>query len=177
MVKNRIIKGPSLPWLCGSWIYKCPCNQCLSSLMLWARILIRARCTTLCDKVCQWLATDGWFSPGTPVSSTNKTQGRIQDFKLRGAQLNNLRRAEGGAKFVGVFRVKNHDFTPNNHIFSNFRGGCAKFLGYFVWKITILCQKILFFPILGGGALRVRPPPPGSDPVCVLGVYVYVLGV
>jgi hypothetical protein len=27
--------------------------------------------TTLCDKVCQWLAT-GQFSPGTPVSSTNK---------------------------------------------------------------------------------------------------------
>ena len=27
-----------------------------------------------------------------------------------------------------VFRVKNHDFTPKNHIFSNFRGaraGCA----------------------------------------------------
>jgi len=29
--------------------------------------------TTLCDKVCQWLATDRWFSLGTPVSSTNKT--------------------------------------------------------------------------------------------------------
>jgi hypothetical protein len=29
--------------------------------------------TTLCDKVCQWLATGRWFSPGTPVSSTNKT--------------------------------------------------------------------------------------------------------
>jgi hypothetical protein len=29
--------------------------------------------TTLCDKVCQWLVTDRWFSPGTPVSSTNKT--------------------------------------------------------------------------------------------------------
>ena len=28
---------------------------------------------TLCDKVCQWLVTDRWFSPGTPVSSTNKT--------------------------------------------------------------------------------------------------------
>jgi hypothetical protein len=28
---------------------------------------------TLCDKVCQWLATGRWFSPGTPVSSTNKT--------------------------------------------------------------------------------------------------------
>ena len=30
--------------------------------------------------------------------------------------------AEGGAKIVGVFHVKNHDFTPKNHIFSNFRG-------------------------------------------------------
>jgi hypothetical protein len=28
--------------------------------------------TTLCDKVCQWLAKDQWFSPGTPVSSTNE---------------------------------------------------------------------------------------------------------
>jgi hypothetical protein len=25
-------------------------------------------------------------------------------------------------KIFGVFRVKNHDFTPKNHIFSNFRG-------------------------------------------------------
>ena len=50
-------------------------------------------------------------------------QGRIQDFKLGGAHLKKLRRGEGGAKIVGVFRVKNHDFTPKNHIFSNFRGG------------------------------------------------------
>ena len=28
--------------------------------------------TTLCDKVCQGLATGRCFSPGTPVSSTNK---------------------------------------------------------------------------------------------------------
>jgi hypothetical protein len=26
-----------------------------------------------CDKVCQWLATDRWFSPGPPVSTTNNT--------------------------------------------------------------------------------------------------------
>jgi hypothetical protein len=31
--------------------------------------------------------------------------------------LKKLRQAEGGAKIVGVFRVKNHDFTPKNHIF------------------------------------------------------------
>jgi hypothetical protein len=64
--------GPSWPWSHRSWIYNYLCNQCLSPLMLWVRILIRARCTTLCDKVCQWLVT-GRFIPGPPVSSTNKT--------------------------------------------------------------------------------------------------------
>ena len=29
--------------------------------------------TTLCYKVCQWLVTDRWFSPGTAVTSTNET--------------------------------------------------------------------------------------------------------
>ena len=48
-------------------------QEYLSPLMLWFRISIRARCTTLCDKVCQWLATGRWFSPGPPVYSTNKT--------------------------------------------------------------------------------------------------------
>jgi hypothetical protein len=54
------------------WSYNYLCNQCLSPLMLWVRISIRARCTTLCDKVCQWLATGRLFSPGLPVSSTKK---------------------------------------------------------------------------------------------------------
>jgi hypothetical protein len=44
-------------------------------------------------------------------------------FQVRGGALKKMRRAEGGAKIVGVFRVKNHDFTPKKHIFSNFRGG------------------------------------------------------
>ena len=42
--------------------------------MLWARISTRARCTTLCDNVCQWLATGRWFSPGPPMPPTNKTE-------------------------------------------------------------------------------------------------------
>jgi hypothetical protein len=50
-------------------------------------------------------------------------------FQDRGVHLEKLRRAEGGAKI----------------------------LGYFVWKITILRQKILFFSILGGRA-------PGAPP-------------
>ena len=50
--------------------------------------------------------------------------GRIQDFKLGGGpHLKKLSQAEGVAKIFGVFRVKNHDFTPKNHILSNFRGG------------------------------------------------------
>ena len=51
------------------------CNQCLSPLTLGVPIPLR-RCvldTTLCVKVCQWLAAWLWFSPGTTVSSTNKT--------------------------------------------------------------------------------------------------------
>ena len=30
--------------------------------------------TTLCGKVCLLLAAGWWFSPGTPVSFTNKTE-------------------------------------------------------------------------------------------------------
>ena len=60
-------------WSYGSLIYNYLCNQCLSPLMLWVRISIRASCTTVCDKVCQWLVTGWWFSPGPTVSSTNKT--------------------------------------------------------------------------------------------------------
>ena len=61
-------------------------------------------------------------------------QGRIQDFKLGGG---------GGTLkfFLGVFRVKNHDFTQKNHIFSNFRGGGR-----------------------AGCAPAPPPPPPGSAP-------------
>jgi hypothetical protein len=41
--------------------------------------------------------------------------------------LKKLRRAEGGVNILGVFRVKNHDFMPTNHMFSNFRGGHVLF--------------------------------------------------
>ena len=43
-----------------------------------------------------------------------------------GSHLKKLCRAEGGSKMFGVFRVKNHDFTPKNLIFSNFRGWGAR---------------------------------------------------
>ena len=63
-------EGPSWPWSYGSWIYNYLCNRCLSPLMLWVWIPLRATCTTLSDKVCQRLVAGRWFSP---VFSTNKT--------------------------------------------------------------------------------------------------------
>jgi len=55
--------GPS--WSYGSWINNYIYNQCLSPLTLWVRILLRRGIldATLCDKVCQRLATGRWFSP------------------------------------------------------------------------------------------------------------------
>jgi hypothetical protein len=65
---------PSWSWSHGSWIYNYLCNQCLSPLTLWVLTPLRrdTLVTTLCDKVCQWLAIGRWFSPATPFSSTNK---------------------------------------------------------------------------------------------------------
>ena len=66
---------PSWSWLYGSWIYNYLCNQCVSPQTLWVQILLRRGVldTTLCDIICQWLMTGRWFSPGAPISSTNKT--------------------------------------------------------------------------------------------------------
>jgi hypothetical protein len=64
------------------------------------------------------------------VQSKGQTYaGADPGFQVRGAHLKKLRRAEGSAKF----------------------------LGYFVGKITILRQKIIFFPILGGARAGCAP--------------------
>jgi hypothetical protein len=46
--------------------------------------------TTLCDEVCQWLATGRWFSPGILVCSTNKTE--CHDITESGIKLHNPNR-------------------------------------------------------------------------------------
>jgi hypothetical protein len=55
-----------------------------------------------------------------------------------------LRRAEGGAKIFGVFRVKNHDFTLKNHIFP-ILGGSRKIFGVFHVKNHDFTPKAQFF--------------------------------
>jgi hypothetical protein len=85
-----------------------------------------------------------------------------------------------GASLI-IISLKNNLFSPwyswkiaeltlnNNHSLTlvsiqgriqDFKLGWAhlkKILGYFVWKITILRQKILFFPILGGASAGCAP--------------------
>ena len=72
-------------------------------------------------------------------------QGRVQDFKLGGAHLKKLRRAEGDAKIVGVFRVKNHDFTRKNLIFSNCRGRRENFGVFCVKNHDFTPKNNIFF--------------------------------
>jgi hypothetical protein len=68
-----LLKGLSCSY--GSWIYNYLCNQFLSPLTLWVGIQPRGVVldTTLCYKFCQWLATGRWYSPGTLVFFTTKT--------------------------------------------------------------------------------------------------------
>jgi len=73
-------------------------------------------------------------------------QGRIQDFKLGWAHLKIMRRAEGGANIFGIFRVKNHDFTPKNHIFSVEGENC--------WGIS--CERRIFGPRYIGDDFFIR---------------------
>ena len=82
------------------------------------------------------------------LSFLNLLQGRIQDFKLGG----------GALKIVGVFRVKNHDFTPKNHIFPILGGGARNLWDISCEKSRFYAKKIIYFPILGGARAGCAPP-------------------
>jgi hypothetical protein len=59
--------------------------------------------------------------------------------------------------------VKNHDFTPKNHIFP-ILGGAREIFGVFhVKNHDFTPKKIIFFPILGGARAGCTSPP-GSAP-------------
>jgi hypothetical protein len=67
-------------------------------------------------------------------------------FQVRGGgHLKKLRRAEGGAEIFGVFRVKNHDFTPKNHILSNCGGRRGNFWGIPSEKSQFYAKNPYFF--------------------------------
>ena len=88
LIKNRL-KGMSWWWSYGRWIYNYLCNHCLSPLTLWVRIhsvevyLIQHYLIKFISDLrqvggflrvlCFPSPTGWWFSPGTPLPFTNKT--------------------------------------------------------------------------------------------------------
>ena len=112
------------------------------------------------DNVSEWIdmSTRG---RGCVVSYPGADPG----FQVRGAHLKKLRRAEGGAKFFGVFRVKNHDFTPKNHILSNC-GGRREILGVFRVKNHDFMQKNHIFSNFRGTRAGCPPLDPPLLPLC-----------
>ena len=60
------------------------------------------------------------------ISGDKHWSGADPGFQVRGGALKKIAPSGGRRENVWVFRVKNHDFTPKNHIFSNFRGGARR---------------------------------------------------
>ena len=84
-------------------------------------------------------------------SRREPSPGADPGFQVRGAQLKKLGPAEGGANIFGVFRVKNHDFTPKNHIFSNCGGRCKIFGVFRVKNDDFTPKNHIFSNFRGGG--------------------------
>jgi hypothetical protein len=84
-------------------------------------------------------------------------QGRIQDFKLGGGALKKIAPSGGRREhFRGISCEKSRFYAKKSYFFQLPREA-RNFLRYFVWKITILRQKIIFFPILGGARAGCSP--------------------
>jgi hypothetical protein len=58
-------KELSWPWSYGSWMW------------VWIPLRRGALDATVCDNICQWLATGLWFSPGIVVSPNKKLTATI----------------------------------------------------------------------------------------------------
>ena len=83
-------------------------------------------------------------------------------FQVRGGALKKIAPSGGRCEnFWGISCEKSRFYDKESYFFQ-LRREARTFLGYFVWKITILRQKIIFLPILGGA--RVRCPPPWIRP-------------
>ena len=110
-------------WSYCIWIYNYLCYQCLSPLTLWVRTPLRRGelDTTLCDKICQWLATGRWFSLCSPLSSTNKTdRDDIPEILLK-VVLNTINQTIPNHLFSLIFLFINLSYMCSLHFGSSYR--------------------------------------------------------
>ena len=78
-------------------------------------------------------------------------------WKLGGGALKKIAPSGGRREnCLGISCEKSRFYSKKSYFFQ-LRREARKFLGYFVWKITILRQKMIFFPILGGARAWIRP--------------------
>jgi hypothetical protein len=89
-------------------------------------------------------------------------------FQVRGGALKKIAPSGGRREKFGGISCEKSRFYAKKSYFFQLRREARTFLGYFVWKITILCKKNhIFSNFMGGGAgaTGAQPPPPGSAPV------------
>ena len=78
-------------------------------------------------------------------------------FQVRGGALKKIAPSGGRREnFWGISCEKSRFYTKKSYFFQ-LRREARTFLGYIVWKITILRQTIILFPILGGARAGCAP--------------------
>ena len=98
--------------------------------------------TTVCDKVCQWLATGRWFSPCPPVSPTSKTDCHdITEILLKVA-LNTINQAKPTFTSFIYFIYVTPFFSDS---LSFLKIHCFFLLFLNIWALTIYCLGLLIF--------------------------------
>ena len=80
-------------------------------------------------------------------------------FQVRGGALKKIAPSGGRRENCWGISCEKSRFYAKKSYYFQLRRKARKFFGYFVWKITILHQKIIFFPILGGARSGCAPPP------------------
>ena len=135
---SRMVVGPLWSWLYGSWIYNYLCNQCLSPLVVSSNPVHGdgrgVLDTTVCDNVCQWLATwtVRWFCLGTLVSSINKT------YIVPPRYMYNWNIVESGIKHQKPIQtIKNGSRNTNFFCMKTF------FLSRYTFRPWWLCQDLV----------------------------------
>ena len=78
-------------------------------------------------------------------------------FQVRRGALKKIAPSRGKREIFGIFRVKNHDFTPKNLIFSIAEGGAKIFEVFRVKKHGFTTKNQIFFNFRGTA-------PPGPPP-------------
>ena len=107
----------------------CKVQRCLpffNFLLQMSYFAPKFNCNFILNTHVLWNHKKKWNEIIETILYTRKYTGADPGFQVRGVDLKKLRRAEGGAKFFVVFRVKNLDFAQKNHIFYNFRDGARR---------------------------------------------------